>query len=100
MLILGNTYKGEYRTNICSWNLEFSALSKFQLFALNTKLYLNNCGCEVRNMVAYFCHHLSDNYVDLSDLYVVLSDLYVDLSVIYVDLSDHYVDLSGKNHHS
>ena len=37
-------------------------------------------------MVAYFCHHLSDNYVDLSDLYV-------DLSVIYVDLSDHYVDL-------
>ena len=38
-------------------------------------------------MVAYFCHHLSDNYVDLSDLYV-------DLSVIYVDLSDLYVDLS------
>ena len=40
-------------------------------------------------MVAYFCHHLSDNYVDFSDLYV-------DLSVIYVDLSDHYVDLSEK----
>ena len=38
-------------------------------------------------MVAYFCHHLSDNYVDLSDLYVVLSDLYVDLSDLYVDLS-------------
>ena len=33
-------------------------------------------------MVAYFCHHLSDNYVDLSDLYVDLSDLYVDLSLI------------------
>ena len=31
-------------------------------------------------MVAYFCHHLSDNYVDLSDIYVDLSDLYVDLS--------------------
>ncbi|XP_022301071.2 metalloproteinase inhibitor 3-like [Crassostrea virginica] len=46
-LIVGNTYMGEYRTNICSWNLEFSALSKFQLFALNTKLYLNNCGCEI-----------------------------------------------------
>ena len=42
-------------------------------------------------MVAYFCHYLSDNYVDLSDLYV-------DLSVIYVDLSDHYVDLSEKYH--
>ena len=40
-------------------------------------------------MVAYFCHHLSDNYVDLSGLYV-------DLSVIYVDLSDNYVDLSEK----
>ena len=38
-------------------------------------------------MVAYFCHQLSDNYVDLSDLYVVLSDLYVDLSDPYVDLS-------------
>ena len=31
------------------------------------------------NMVAYFCHHLSDSYVDLSDLHVVLSDLYIDL---------------------
>ena len=38
-------------------------------------------------MEAYFCHHLSENYVDLSDLYVVLSDLYVDLSDLYVDLS-------------
>ena len=46
-----------------------------------------------KGMVAYFCHHLSDNYVDLSDLYV-------DMSVIYVDLSDHYVDLSEKYHHN
>ena len=38
-------------------------------------------------MVAYFCHHLSDSYVDLSDLHVVLSDLYVDLSDLFVDLS-------------
>ena len=30
-------------------------------------------------MVAYFCHHVWDNYVDLSDLYVELSDHYVDL---------------------
>ena len=43
--------------------------------------------------VAYFCHHLSDNYVDLSDIYV-------DLSVIYVDLSNHYVYLSEKYHHN
>ena len=42
-------------------------------------------------MVAYFCHHLSDNYVDLSDLCVVLSDLYVDLSDLYVDLSHSFV---------
>ena len=35
-------------------------------------------------MVAYFCHHLSDNYAVLSDLYVVLS---VDLSDLYDDLS-------------
>ena len=37
------------------------------------------------SMVAYFCHHLSDNYVDLLDLYVVLSDLYVGLLDLYVD---------------
>ena len=40
-----------------------------------------------KDMEAYFCHHLSNNYVDLSDLYVVLSDLYVDLSEFYFDLS-------------
>ena len=48
-------------------------------------------------MVAYFCHHLSDNYVDLSNLHVDLSDLYVDLSDLYIDLSDLYVDLSLIN---
>ena len=42
---------------------------------------------EKQSIVAYFCHHLSDNYVDLSDFYVVLSDLYVDLSELYVVLS-------------
>ena len=42
---------------------------------------------EPATMVAYFCHHLSDNYVDLSEIYVDLSDLYVDLSDLYVDLS-------------
>ena len=35
-------------------------------------------------LVAYFCHHLSDNYIDLSDLYVILSDLYVILSLIHM----------------
>ena len=35
----------------------------------------------VLSMVAYFYHHLSDDYADL------MSDLYVDLSVIYVNLS-------------
>ena len=33
-------------------------------------------------IVAYFCHHLSDNYVDFSDLYVDSSDLYVDFSFV------------------
>ena len=53
-------------------------------------------------MVAYFCHHLSDNYVDLSDLYVDLSDHYVDLSENYVDLSDNFavicMALIGQEH--
>ena len=46
-----------------------------------------------KTVVAYFCHHMSYNYVDLSDLYI-------DLSVIYVDLSDHYADLTEKYHHN
>ena len=41
-------------------------------------------------MVAYICHHLPGNYVDMSDPYVDLSDY-------HVDLSDHYVDLSERN---
>ena len=45
------------------------------------------------DMVAYFCRHLSDNYVDLSDLYV-------DLPVIYVNFSDAYLDLFKKYHHN
>ena len=45
-------------------------------------------------MVAYFCHHLSDNYVDLSDHYVDLSENYVDLSDNDVDLSD--IKLTSK----
>ena len=31
--------------------------------------------CIIRYMVAYFVHHVSDNYVDLSYLYVVSSDV-------------------------
>ena len=50
-------------------------------------------------MVAYFCHHLSDSYVDLSDLYVVLSDLYVDLSDLYVNLSlNHLLEQLTRRH--
>ena len=46
--------------------------------------YYEGMTCRVLHggMVAYFCHHLSDNNVDLSDIYVDLSDLYVDLSLI------------------
>ena len=47
----------------------------------------------IKNMVACFCHHLSENDLDLSDLYV-------DLSVTYVNLSDHYVNLSEKHYHN
>ena len=43
-----------------------------------------------RFMVAYYCHHLPGNYVDMSDPYVDFSDH-------HVDLSDHYVDLSERN---
>ena len=45
------------------------------LVACHIKYYYALC------MVAYFCHHLSDNYVDLSDIYVDLSDLYVDCQI-------------------
>ena len=48
-------------------------------------------------MVAYFCHYLLDNYVDLPDLYVDSSVIYVDLSDNDVDFSDNDVDLSDIN---
>ena len=60
------------------------------MLSLNSNIdtiYLSSEEEALFDMVAYFCHHLSDNYVDLSDIYVDLSDLYVDLSDIYVDLS-------------
>ena len=38
-------------------------------------------------MVAYFCHPVLSNYVDLSDLYVVLSVLDVAFSDLSFDLS-------------
>ena len=53
-------------------------------------MYYNRFICKAFSMVAYFCHYLSDNYVDLSDNYVDLSDFYVDLSDLYVDLSENY----------
>ena len=49
---------------------------------MTKKIYVNVFVFLLLHMVAYFCHHLSDSYVDLSDLYVDLSDLYVDLSLI------------------
>lgn len=30
-------------------------------------------GCTTKTMVAFFCHHLSDNCVDLSDSQVIIS---------------------------
>ena len=56
-----------------------------------TQTLVTDCMNTSSSMVAYFCHHLSDNYVDLSDLYVDLSDIYVDLSDNYVDLSEKYL---------
>ena len=44
--------------------------------------------------IGLFCHHLSDNYIDLSDLYVVLSDLYLDLSLI--QLIENKSSILGK----
>ena len=43
----------------------------------------------VKHIVAYFCHHPLESYVELLDLYSALS-------VIYDDLSYHYVDVTEK----
>ena len=58
-----------------------------------TLIYKTRASLRSLIMGAYFCHHLSDNYVDLSELNV-------NLSVIYVDLSNHFVDLSEKYNHN
>ena len=44
-------------------------------------------------MVAYFCHNLSENHVDLSGLYVILSDIYVDLSIIHYNYSYNFINI-------
>ena len=46
-------------------------------------------------MVAYFCHHLSDHYVDLSENYVDLTDNKVDLSDIKPTSRWQLVALTG-----
>lgn len=48
-------------------------------------------------MVAWFCLHLTNNYIDLSNEYVDLSDNYVHLLDLNVDLSDDYVHLLDFN---
>ena len=37
-------------------------------------------------VVAYFCHHLTDNYFDLSDLYVDLSLIMLTYQIIISDI--------------
>ena len=68
-LCQSNSYNTHCNQKTSSYNDNFLIL--FESFGTPTCIYMS--------MVAYFCHHLSENYVDLSDLYVVLSDLYVDL---------------------
>ena len=63
--------------------IEWTHCSFKELFPLTIRDWWNNL---LIIMVAYFCHHLSDNDVDLS--------------VIYVDLPDHYVDLTEKYHYN
>jgi hypothetical protein len=46
---------------------------------------------DLEHMVAYFCPHLSDNYVNLSDNNVDLPDNYVDFLDLFVDLSLIYL---------
>ena len=87
--------------------MDVNFISPFPREPLHQQMVLKPGHTPAHDMVAYFCHHLSDNYVDLSDNYVDLSDLnvdlsdlYVDLSVIYVVFSDQYLDLSEKYHYN
>ena len=72
----------QYIINIIhNFNISPLDVAKFTILVDSPNLIITIC------MVAYFCHHLSDNSVDLSDNSVDLSDNYVDLSDNYVDLS-------------
>ena len=54
--------------------------------------------CHLHGMVAYICHHLSDNYMLICQILMSSCQIfYVDLSDLYMDLSDLYVDLSLKD---
>ena len=64
-----------YLYRFCFFGFSFQSLTFVKIFYFKTKLILHMYN--LFYMVAYFCHHLSDNYVDLSDLYVDLSDNFV-----------------------
>ena len=46
-------------------------------------------------MVAYFCHYLSDLYVDMSDLYVDLSDNFIVILIALIG-QEHVYNFFNK----
>ena len=63
----------------------FRACCARYLYLQQNKTKSNKKACiviKLIRMVEYFCHHLSDNYVDLSYLYVDLSVIYLSCQMI------------------
>ena len=72
--------------DICSSSIH---LTQKMLTKLDLMIQCLNC------MVAYVCHHLSDNHVDLSDLYDVLSDFMVNCQIFVVFCHIHLLEIKS-----
>eukprot|EP00105_Crassostrea_gigas_P024676 XP_011444990.2 PREDICTED: metalloproteinase inhibitor 2-like [Crassostrea gigas] len=73
-LIVGNIVNGEYRTNLCFWNIIFSDLSDFQMFALKRRIYVNNCECEIYQCFGLDCQSEADCIVPPEQTYCYYSN--------------------------
>lgn len=52
----GSISNGKWRTNLCSWNVQFPSLTPYQRDALKFGYYKKNCRCEVsrvKNVISY-----------------------------------------------
>ncbi|XP_022302578.2 metalloproteinase inhibitor 3-like [Crassostrea virginica] len=60
-LISGSISNGKWRTNLCSWNVQFPSLTPYQRDALKFGYYKKNCRCEIQQCFGNSCPPAAPN---------------------------------------